>query len=61
MTSTQVPAAMSGTVTPPADMHAAARKSLSEAGYERLMKETGGAAPTPRQLCELVESERAAS
>lgn len=53
------PPAMSGTVTPPADMLAAARRDLSDEAYERLMQVTGGAAPTPRQLCELVEAERA--
>jgi hypothetical protein len=52
---------MTGTVTPPADMHAAARASLSAVGYARLMEQTRGAAPTPRQLCELVEAERAAT
>lgn len=50
---------MSGTVTPPPDMHAAARASLSVEGYAKLMDQTGGAAPTPRQLCELAEAERA--
>lgn len=50
---------MSGTVRPPADMHAAARRDLSAQAYERLMQRTGGAAPTPRQLCEFVEAERA--
>lgn len=52
---------MSGKVTPPADMHAAARASLSPEGYARLMEQTGGAAPTPRQLCELADAERAAA
>jgi hypothetical protein len=50
---------MFGTVTPPADMHEAARKSLTEDGYARLMTLTGGAAPTPRQLCEFADAERA--
>lgn len=47
-----------GSVTPPADMIEAARKSLSPEGFERLMKATGGAAPTPAQLCREVELER---
>lgn len=48
-----------GTVTPPPDMIAAARASLSPVAFERLMQETEGAAPTPAQLCQLVEEERA--
>lgn len=47
-----------GTVTPPPDMHAAARQSLSPEGYERLMRATGGAAPTPAQLVQEAEFER---
>lgn len=41
---------MTGMVTPPADLMAAARASLSEAGFARLMEVTSGETPTPRQI-----------
>lgn len=47
-----------GTVTPPADMMAAARASLTAEGFAELMRETGGAAPTPKQLCRIADRER---
>lgn len=47
-----------GTVTPPPDMIDAARKSLSAKAFEELMAETGGAPPTPDQLCAKVEANR---
>jgi hypothetical protein len=47
-----------GKVTPPADMMAAARASLSPEGFEELMRETGGANPTPAQLCRIADRER---
>lgn len=48
--SAQTAPLMTGTVTPPADLMAAARASLSGVGFARLMNLTGGAPPTPRQL-----------
>lgn len=47
-----------GNVTPPPDLMEAARKSLSAAGFERLMQITGGAIPTPAQLCREADYER---
>lgn len=52
---------MVGRVTPPADMVEAARKSLSSAGFEALMRrlhEQGRTVPTPRELCAAVNVER---
>lgn len=49
---------LAGEVTPPADMVEAARLSLSEAGFNDLMNQTGHQAPTPAQLCAAVEFER---
>jgi hypothetical protein len=48
--------AMYGVVTPPADMIDAARKSLPSDKFDELMRQTGGAAPTPAQLCALVDA-----
>ena len=48
---------LSGMVTPPADMIAAARRDLSVEGFEKLMKATGGEPPTPGQLVAAVEEE----
>jgi hypothetical protein len=48
--------ALGGTVTPPADMIDAARKSLPADQFEELMRQTGGTAPTPAQLCALVDA-----
>ena len=50
-----------GNVKPPADMIAAARNSLSEAGFDRLMKVVearGGKEPTPAELCREADFER---
>jgi hypothetical protein len=47
---------MTGSVTPPADMIDAARKSLPADQFEELMRQTGGTAPTPAQLCALVDA-----
>jgi hypothetical protein len=49
---------MAGHVRPPADMIAAAERSLSPEGFRDLMNQTGGAPPTPAQLCAAVELER---
>lgn len=49
---------LGGTVTPPPDMIEAARLSLSEAGFNDLMNQTGHEPPTPEQLCAAVEQER---
>ena len=51
---------LSGKVTPPADMIEAASKSLSAIGFLYLMTKTGHKPPTPEQLVEAVEAERAA-
>jgi hypothetical protein len=47
-----------GTVTPPADMMEAARKSLEPFpdAFADLMAQTNGKAPTPDQLCKMVDS-----
>jgi hypothetical protein len=50
-----------GTSCPPLDMVGAAEASLSTAGFQDLMHQTGGAPPTPEQLCAAVEQERRAS
>lgn len=50
-----------GSVTPPDDMMEAARKSLPDAEFQALMRETEGAAPTPAQLCAHVDAWRAKS
>lgn len=47
-----------GTVTPPDDMMAAARASLSEEGFAELMAETGNQPPTPAQLVRIADRER---
>jgi hypothetical protein len=47
-----------GSVTPPADMMAAAKASLTEEGFAELMRETGGASPTPAQLVRIADRER---
>lgn len=47
-----------GTVTPPADMMAAAKASLSEEGFAELMRETRGGIPTPAQLVRIADRER---
>lgn len=49
-----------GTVTPPADMMEAARLSLTPTGFENLMARTGGRIPTPAELVEFADAERAA-
>lgn len=49
---------LAGEVTPPADMVNAARLSLSEAGFNDLMNQTGQVPPTAAQLCAAVELER---
>jgi hypothetical protein len=48
-----------GRVTPPADMIGQARKELRPKAFEDLMRETGGAPPSPAQLVKYVEQERA--
>lgn len=50
-----------GSVRPPTDMIDAARKSLSEAGFNDLIAQTGGAPPTSAQLVAAVELERSQS
>ena len=47
-----------GEVTAPADMIDAARRSLSNAGFEDLMNQLGQQTPSPAQLCAAVELER---
>lgn len=49
-----------GMVTPPADMTEAARKSLPEQAFNDLMEQTGGRAPTPEELCAMVDAVRQA-
>jgi hypothetical protein len=49
-----------GKVTPPTDMIAAAKASLPEAAFKDLMDQTGGNAPTPDELCKMVDSLRQA-
>jgi hypothetical protein len=49
-----------GTVTPPADMMDAARRSLSPTGFSNLMARTSGLAPTPAELVEFADAERQA-
>lgn len=49
---------LGGTVTPPADMVAAARRDLSPLGFQALMQLTNGQPPTPAQLVKAVEAER---
>jgi hypothetical protein len=51
---------LAGSVTPPDDMMTAARKSLSEAAFNDLMEQTGGLAPTPDELCKMVDACRQA-
>lgn len=51
---------LGGTVTPPADMMTAARNSLSDQAFEDLMEQTDGRAPTPDELCKMVEAYRQA-
>ena len=48
-----------GSVTPPPDMIAAARASLSADAFALLMDSIGHRAPTPAELCAAVEAERA--
>lgn len=48
-----------GRVTPPKDMMGAARKSLSTAGFEELMRRLDGRSPTAAELCAAVDKERA--
>ncbi len=48
----------SGTATPPADMIAAARSSLSPQAFEDLMRRTAGRPPTPDELVAAVEAEK---
>lgn len=50
-----------GRVTAPTDMMDAAKKSLSEQAFKDLMEQTGGRAPTPDELCKMVDSCRQAS
>lgn len=50
-----------GTVSPPADMMEAARLSLSEQAFADLMEQTGGKAPTPDELCKMVDAARQAN
>lgn len=50
---------MVGQVTPPPDMIGAARVSLSAQGFDTLMQQLNGRAPTPAELVALVEQERA--
>jgi hypothetical protein len=47
-----------GTVTPPADMMEAARKSLEPFpnAFADLMAQTKGKAPTPDELCAMVDA-----
>jgi hypothetical protein len=52
---------MVGSVSPPADMIDAARRSLDAEGFEELMRETGGRAPTAKELVAKVEARRNAS
>jgi hypothetical protein len=49
-----------GKVTPPADMIAAAKASLSEKAFADLMEQTGGREPTPDELCKMVDACRQA-
>jgi hypothetical protein len=49
-----------GEVTPPADMMDAARRSLPDDAFHALMEQTGGAPPTPDELCRMVDSVRQA-
>ena len=48
-----------GATEPPRDMMEAARMSLSAEYFARLMRRTDGRAPTPRELCEFADAERA--
>lgn len=50
-----------GTVTPPPDMMEAARLSLTEQAFKDLMEQTGGLAPTPDELCKMVDASRQAN
>lgn len=52
---------LTGTVTPPPDMVAAARASLTQEAFALLMDSIGHRAPTPAELCAAVEAERAAT
>lgn len=47
-----------GEVKPPPDMIAAAKGELSPEAFDRLMKQTGGTAPTPATYVAFVEKER---
>jgi hypothetical protein len=49
-----------GKVTAPPDMIAAAKASLSEQAFKDLMDQTGGNAPTPDELCKMVDACRQA-
>lgn len=49
---------LNGRVTPPANMVEAARKSLSPAGFDKLMQRVGTRSPTPAELVAAVEEER---
>lgn len=53
---------LGGSVTPPADMLAAARNSLEEfpGAFEDLMEQTGGRVPTADELCAMVDACRQA-
>jgi len=49
-----------GSAKPPADMMEAARQSLTPTGFANLMERTAGRAPTPAELVEFADAERAA-
>jgi hypothetical protein len=57
----QVKIRMAGSTVDPPDMMEAARKSLDAEGFDELMCETRGAAPTADQLVAKVEARRVAS
>lgn len=47
-----------GTSSPPPDLLDAAKRSLSDHGFNDLLNQTGGATPSVAQLCAAVEQER---
>lgn len=49
-----------GSVQPPSDMMAAAKASLTEQAFADLMEQTNNQAPTPEQLCKMVDACRQA-
>jgi hypothetical protein len=51
---------LKGKVSPPADMIAAARASLSEVAFTALMEKTKGFPPTADELCAVLMAERQA-